>query len=108
MGLDDCEVKRSINLLIIVYGCLTFFSCNLFTTLSCIILTHIFIAYSNRNSKCYAVYTGYLQRLIDSRQTHLSLVFMPKILMKFSLHCRGNLHLKSHFYEGQDNLFLEG
>lgn len=44
---------------------------------------------------------------IDSRQTHLSLVFMPKILMMFSLCCRSDLHLKSHFYEGQDNLFLE-
>lgn len=54
----------------------------------------------------YCIYR--LQRLIDSRQTHLSLVFMHEILMKFSVHCRGDLHLKSHFYEGQDNLFLEG
>lgn len=53
-------------------------------------------------------YTGNLQRLIDSRQMHLSLVFMPKILMKFCLYRRGDLHLKSHFHEGQDNLFLEG
>lgn len=44
-------------------------------------------------------------RLIDSGKTHSSLVFMPKVLMKFSLHCSGDLHLKSHFYEGQDNLF---
>lgn len=48
------------------------------------------------------------QRRIDCRQMHLSLVFMPMILMKVSLHCGGDLHLKSHFYEGQGNLFLEG
>lgn len=47
-------------------------------------------------------------RHIDRRQMHLSLVFMPIILMKFPLHCGGDLHLKSHFYEGQGNLFLEG
>lgn len=46
-------------------------------------------------------------RLIDSGKTHSSLVFMPKVLMKFSLNCSGDLHLKSHFYEGQDNLFLD-
>lgn len=48
------------------------------------------------------------QRRIDRRQMHLSLVFMPIILIKFPLHCGGDLHLKSHFYEGQGNLFLEG
>lgn len=46
-------------------------------------------------------------RLIDSGKTHSSLVFMPKVLMKFSLNCSGDLHLKSHFYEGQDHLFLD-
>lgn len=48
------------------------------------------------------------QGRIDYRQMHLSLVFMPMILMKLPLHCGGDLHLKSHFYEGQGNLFLEG
>lgn len=43
------------------------------------------------------LYTLYLQRHIDSRQKHLSLVFVSKIFMTFSLHSRVDLNLKSHF-----------
>lgn len=48
------------------------------------------------------------RRRIDCMQMHLSLVFLPMLLMKFPHHCGGDLHLKSHFYEGQGNLFLGG